>query len=76
MLSLRQFLDCAYAILVEEYQRLGIDLLTAIEKLGNFAAGFVEESEQTLPEEPSERAVVAQNQAAMAELEKLMGGAV
>jgi hypothetical protein len=77
LLSLRRFLDVAYAILVEEYQRLGIDLLTAIEKLGDFAAGTRETDGQSPTQEavePSERDVVRQNQLAMAELTKLMGG--
>ena len=29
-MSLRRFLNVAYAILVEEYQRLGIDLISAL----------------------------------------------
>lgn len=33
-MSLRRFIDVGFAILVEEYQRLGTDLLTAIEKVG------------------------------------------
>ena len=33
-MTLRRFIDVAFAILVEEYQRLGTDLLTAIEKVG------------------------------------------
>ena len=32
-MSLRRFLNVAYAILVEEYQRLGIDLISALEKV-------------------------------------------
>ncbi len=33
MLTLRRFIDVAFAILVEEYQRLGTDLLSAIDKV-------------------------------------------
>ena len=78
MLTLRRFLDCAYAILVEEYQRLGIDLLTAVDKLGDFAVGR-RKSDGRAPETaaeagPSEQSVVAQNQQAMVALEKMMGG--
>jgi hypothetical protein len=75
---LRGFLDCAYAILVEEYQRLGIDLLTAVEKLGDFAAGH-RRTDGAIPleaPEPDERSVVRQNQLAMVQLQKMMGGAV
>ena len=32
-MTLRRFIDVAYAILVEEYQRLGVDLLSALEKV-------------------------------------------
>ena len=32
-MSLRHFIDCAYTILVEEYTRLGIDLVSALEKV-------------------------------------------
>ena len=76
-MSLRRFLDCAYAILVEEYQRLGIDLLTAVEKLGDFAKGTRKTDGATPsqePVEPTERSIVQQNQSAMAELQKMMQG--
>ena len=33
-MTLRRFIDVAFAILVAEYQRLGVDLLAAIEKVG------------------------------------------
>lgn len=33
MLTLRRFVDAAAALLVEEYQRLGTDLLSACEKV-------------------------------------------
>lgn len=32
-ITLRRFIDVAFAILVEEYQRLGTDLLSAIDKV-------------------------------------------
>ena len=32
-MTLRRFIDVAYAILVEEYQRLGVDLLSTLEKV-------------------------------------------
>lgn len=76
MLTLRKFLDAGYAILVEEYQRLGIDLLTAVEKLGSFAAGRPDPGDelQTEAPPPPTQGVVAQNQASMAELQKMMAG--
>ncbi len=32
-MNLKRFIDVAFAIIVAEYQRLGMDLLTAIEKV-------------------------------------------
>jgi hypothetical protein len=32
-MSLRRFIDVGFAILVDEYQRLGVDLLSAIDKV-------------------------------------------
>jgi len=42
-MSLRRFIDVGFAILVEEYQRLGTDLLTAIEKVGALGGEVPEE---------------------------------
>ena len=64
-MTLRQFLDAAYALLVEEAQRLGIDLISALETHSKWAA-------QTLLETVNDTAI--QNQRALAELEKLMSG--
>ena len=41
-LTLRRFVDVAFAILVEEYQRLGVDLLSAIDKVGALGGDTVE----------------------------------
>lgn len=43
-LTLRRFIDVAFAILVEEYQRLGTDLLTAIEKVSALGGADPEEA--------------------------------
>lgn len=43
-MNLKQFLDAAYVILVDEYQRIGIDLLSAIEKVAQWTAGASEDS--------------------------------
>ena len=69
-MSLRRFLDCAYAMLVEEYQRIGSDLLTAIEKV-NESIGLTVETTATAPVErvPTAR----DNERALAELGKMMG---
>jgi len=67
-MSLRRFLDCAYAILIEEYTRLGTDLLSAIEKVDE-SLGLRD------PLERAERqASPADNDRALAELQKMMGG--
>lgn len=34
-MTLRRFVDVAFAMLVEEYTRLGIDLLSAVEKVSD-----------------------------------------
>jgi len=64
-MTLRQFLDAAYALLVEEAQRLGIDLITAMETHSKWAA-------RSLLKAIDETAI--QNQRALAELENLMRG--
>ncbi len=67
VLTLRRFIDVAFAILVEEYQRLGIDLLSALEKVG--ALGSSEPPEPVAPV-PS----AAENKQAMDQLMTMMGG--
>ena len=44
-MTLRRFVDVAFAILVEEYQRLGVDLLSAIDKVGALGGGEASEPE-------------------------------
>lgn len=67
-MSLRRFLNVAYAILVEEYQRMGIDLISALEKVADLG------SEKTPAEQarPTPRAVAASNEQSMAMLKGLM----
>ena len=64
-MTLRQFLDAAYALLVEEAQRLGIDLISALETHPKWAA-------RSLLEAVNDTSI--QNQRALAELEKMMSG--
>ena len=64
-MTLRQFLDAAYALLVEEAQRLGIDLISALETHSKWAA-------RSLLEAVNDTSI--QNQRALAELEKMMSG--
>lgn len=66
MLTLRRFIDVAFAILVEEYQRLGTDLLTAIDKVGALGSS-----------DPAEAAPVpapADNARSMEQLMGMMAG--
>lgn len=63
-MNLRRFVDVGFAILVEEYQRLGVDLLSAIEKVG--ALGN--------PSEPEPDQVAEGNQRSMDALMTMMGG--
>lgn len=70
-MNLKHFLDCAYAMLVEEYQRVGTDLLTAIEKVNESLGLAVIAPEAVVAEQvPSAR----ENDRALAELKKLVGG--
>jgi len=64
-MTLRQFLDAAYALLVEEAQRLGIDLISALETHSKWAA-------RSLLEAVNDTSI--QNQRALVELEKMMSG--
>jgi hypothetical protein len=67
-MTVREFLAVAYALLVEEYQRIGTDLLTAIEKVD--ASLGLREAPAGVPVTAS----VAGNDAALAELQQMMGG--
>lgn len=65
-MTLRRFIDVAFAILVAEYQRLGIDLLSAIEKVG--ALGNPTDAE------PEPDQVAEQNQQSMQQLMGMLSG--
>lgn len=41
-MTLRRFIDVAFAVLVEEYQRLGVDLLSAIDKVSALGSDGVD----------------------------------
>ena len=69
-MTLRSFLSAAYAVLVDEYQRIGKDILTAVEDV-NRSIGLLPAVEgEPLPAGPS----AADNDRALAELENLMRG--
>ena len=48
-MTLRRFVDVGFAILVEEYQRLGVDLLSALEKVGLLGAPEEEKAAAEIP---------------------------
>jgi hypothetical protein len=66
-MTLRRFIDVAFAILVEEYQRLGTDLLTAIDKVGLLG---MPDSEDNVAPTPT----AVDNARAMDQLMGMMGG--
>lgn len=61
-MTLRRFIDVGFAILVEEYQRLGVDLLSAIEKVG------------ALGGDPVDAAPKIDNKQSLDQLMAMMGG--
>lgn len=63
-MTLRRFIDVAFAILVEEYQRLGVDLLSAIDKVAALGG----------EPEPTPDKVAEQNAKSMAALMGMLGG--
>ncbi len=65
-MNLRRFIGVAYACLVEEYQRLGTDLLSAIDKVGALGR----EGEDAT--EPLQAA--ADNAQSIAQLQAMMAG--
>ncbi len=65
-MTLRRFIDVAFAILVEEYTRLGTDLLSAIDKVSKLGMPDVEQA----PDVPS----AADNARSMDVLMGMMGG--
>ena len=82
-MTLNQFLDAAYALLVDEYKRLGSSLTEALARTREYAAGGSRPVTASGNEEerPPLRAVQSgltpeelQNEQALAALEQLMGG--
>ena len=71
-MTLKRFLDCGYALLVEAYVRVPQDLVGAVDRVNEslglpLLSGAAEGGSERVPG-PSE------NDLAMAELQKLMGG--
>ncbi len=63
-MTLRRFIDTAFAILVEEYTRLGVDLISAIEKVAALGSDG----------EPEPDKVAVENARSMETLMAMMGG--
>lgn len=70
-MPLYRFLDAAYAVLVEEFRRLGMDLITAVSRV-NEMIGLEAESTPEAAEPPVPSA--ADNTRALNELAVMMGG--
>jgi hypothetical protein len=68
-LTMRGFIDVAYTMLVEEYQRLGIDLVSAIEKVSDLGMSQREIQERKTP--PPDR---VDNDQSMKMLTAMMAG--
>jgi hypothetical protein len=68
-MTLRRFIDAGYTILVEEYQRLGIDLVSALEKVSDLGLTQREVQERAVP--PPDR---VDNDQSMKMLTAMMAG--
>jgi hypothetical protein len=66
-MKLRHFLDAAYALLVEEYLRVGVNIMEAVEKTSEYRA-------TSKPQEAVEVNEAARNQAALLKLQQMMAG--
>jgi hypothetical protein len=67
-MTLRDFLDAGYALLVSAYQSVGMDVVTAIESV-DAAIGITRVDDDGEPRVPAE----IDNDASLEELSKLMG---
>lgn len=73
-LTLRGFLDAAYALLIEEYGRMGVGLTDALEQTAMWRAGADGNEPQSEPREPPQEKVAADNAAALLQLKAQMAG--
>lgn len=67
-MTLPRFLDCAFTLLFDEYQRLGQDMVSAMEKLQDWQSGKPRREEKTV-----ETAAV-RNAESMRQLQTMMLG--
>lgn len=65
--TLRGFIDAAASLLVDEYRRLGIDLLSALAKVGLLGMSDAPTAAAAVPD-------VVDNQQSMTQLMGMMGG--
>lgn len=72
-LTLRQFLDAGYALLIEEYTRVGVSLLEAVDQTANMRAGGPSVQSEDGASVPANVPSDKDNQRAMRELEAMMG---
>lgn len=70
-MRLPRFLDCAYALLFEEYQRLGLNIVDASERLEEWRRERVAEAVNAVAT-PDEDAVARQNVRSLIELQAAM----
>lgn len=71
-MRLRHFLDAAYALLHEEYQRYRMNMFEASEQLREFAAGYKPVDESGNAVSLSDAKEARENQRALAELADMM----
>lgn len=76
-MNLRAFLDAAYAVLVEEYQRgLHLSLFDAVDQLNDWRSGGPLDLGPKLPDGTvvTETSEASQNEAALQQLRLMLGG--
>lgn len=70
-MKLRQFLDAGYALLLEEYTRVGVPLQSALEHMRDWAAGPARTPEDL--EKKEKEAIARQNEQAIDQLKGMIG---
>ena len=73
-MKLKHFLDAAYAMLADEYQRLGMNLFEATEKLVEWSAGYKPSEGLPVAVAIEEDQAARQNERSLAELQARMAG--
>lgn len=68
-MTIRAYCDAAYAIILDEYQRKGMALTDALDRLTEWAVAWTRDEEAL-----SEAAIARQNEASLRQFEAMMGG--